>query len=222
MIIYGSSLSMFVRKAIAFAREKDVAFELARGGMGAGGEDFAQASPFGKMPALRDPGVDQGRDFTIADSSAICHYLEAKHPHPALIPADPIGRARTIWLDEFGDTILAAAVVKMFFNRVVAPKLLKQPGDEAAAATAEAVEVPRALEYLETVAPATDGGFLVGETLSLADLAVASPFVNLAHVGWTIDAVRWPRTNAYIARMLARPSFALSIAAEQRTLAGLG
>ena len=173
---------------------------------------FRAASPFGKMPALADG------DFGLADSSAIIHYLEAKYPEPALIPAEPKLRGRTIWFDEFSDTILAACGAKMFFNRVVAPRFMKRPGDEAAADAAERNELPPILDYLETVVP-DDGGYLVGDGLTLADLAVASPFANLGHLGCELDAARHPRTRAYVERILARPSFAPWIERETAFLA---
>jgi glutathione S-transferase len=218
MIIYGTSISPVVRKTLVFAAEKGVAVEVVAVGLGQGGPDFHEASPFGKMPAMRDPGADDGRDFTISDSTAICAYIEAKHPEPVLIPHDPMPRARTIWYEEFSDTILFPVGSRMFFNRFVAPKVLKRAGDEEVAAKAEAEELPPLMDYLERVVP-DDNGFLVGDTLTLADIAVASPFVNLQHIGWMCDPVRWPRTSAYVARILARPSFAAMIANEQRLIA---
>ena len=126
MIVYGSSLSPFVRKVLAFAGEKGIALELKNVVPGSDDPDFLAASPFGKMPGFSDG------DFAISDSSAIIHYLEAVHPEPALIPAEPKARARTIWFDEFGDTILCGCGAKMFYNRIVAP-LLGREGDLAVA-----------------------------------------------------------------------------------------
>lgn len=219
MILYGSSVSPFVRKVLVFAREKGIDLELRPAGMGRGGVEFDEASPFRKMPALRDPGVDGGRDFVIADSTAIVTYLEAKQPEPALIPADPIARARTIWFEEFADTMINAVGGRIVFNRLVAPKVLKIAGDEAVAAKAEADELPPLLDYLDSVA--RPDGFLVGDALTLADIAVASPFATLAHAGVTIDAARWPNAAGYVAAILARPSFADLIAVERRMMAAM-
>ena len=207
MIIYGSSMSPFVRKALAFAAEKGVAVESLPGGMGGGSPAFKAASPFGKIPALEDG------DFTLADSSAIVAYLEALAPEPNLIPLDAKARAKAIWFDEYADTILAGAVGPMFFNRLVMPKFMKKPGDEAAAANAEANLLPAAVAYLETVIPAS--GFLLEDRLTLADIAVASPFVNLMHLGWSPDPAVHPKVAAYVAAIHARPSFAKYIAAEK-------
>ena len=217
MIVYGSSMSPFVRKVLAFGIEKGIALELSPAGMGRGGPAFEECSPFGKMPGFRDPGADNGRDFCISDSTAIITYLEAKFPEPNMIPIDPIARARTIWFEEFTDTIMFAMAGKVFFNRFVAPKVLKQPGDDALADAAVEIELPPLLDYLET--QVTASGYLVEDRITLADIAVASPFVNLGHVGCPIDAARWPKTAAYVRGILARPSFAPIVAAEQAFVA---
>jgi glutathione S-transferase len=212
MILYGSSLSPFVRKVLAFAAEKGIELEVVPVGPGDPNPDFRAASPFGKMPGFADG------DYRLADSSAIIHYLEAKHPEPALIPADPRSRGRTIWFDEFGDTILAACGAKMFFNRVVAPRFLKRPGNEEVANAAERDELPPILDYLETVVPG-GGGYLVGDSLTLADIAVASPFANLGHLDCRLDPARHGRTRAFVERILARPSFAPWVERETAFLA---
>jgi glutathione S-transferase len=206
VIVYGSSLSPFVRKVLAFAAEKGIEIELKPTGLGNKDPDFLEASPFGKMPGLRDG------DFAISDSSAIVAYLEAVKPEPNLIPADPKARARTIWFDEYSDTILFACGGKLFFNRIVAPRFLGQPGDEAIAAKAECEELPPLLDYLERMIPKS--GFLVEDRLTLADISVASPFANLQHLNVAIDAARHPRVKAYVEAILARPSFAPWIARE--------
>ena len=62
------------------------------------------------------------------------------------------------------------------------------------------------LDYLERTVP-DEEGYLVGDRLTLADLAVASPFVNFHHAGSPIDAARYSRIVAYVDRILDRPSF---------------
>ena len=212
MIIYGSSLSPFVRKVLAFADEKGVEVELQGTGFPNHSAEFLEASPFRKMPAMRDG------DYTLADSSAIIHYIEAKHPEPALIPADAQLRGKTIWYEEFADTLLFSCGAKIFFNRIVAPRFMGRPGDLEAAEQAELNELPPILEYLEKVVPG-DGGFLVGDRLTLADLAVVGPFANFRHTETKVCPERYPRTVAYVDRILARPSFAQWVERETAMLA---
>ncbi|MBW0008366.1 MAG: glutathione S-transferase family protein [Sphingomonas sp.] len=212
MIIYGSSLSPYVRKVLAFAAEKGIDLELQGTGMPNYLPEYLEASPFRKMPALRDG------DYTLADSSAIIHYLEAKHPEPALIPAEPRARGKVIWFDEFSDTIFTACGAKMFFNRIVAPRFLGREGDLAAADTAEREELPPILDYLERVVPEA-GGYLVGNSITLADISVASPFANLAHLDCKLDPGRHGRVRAWVNSILSRPSFAPWVEREMAMLA---
>lgn len=212
MILYGASLSPFVRKVLAYAAEKGLEIELKPGGMGRGGAEFDEVSPFGKMPGFRDG------DFTISDSTAIITYLEAKFPEPNMIPTAPETRARTIWYEEFGDTIVMGCGRKMFFNWVVSPKVLKRPGNLAEADAAERDELPPILDYLERTIP--ESGFLVEDRLTLADLAVASPFANLGYMDVRPDPARHPRTAAYVDAMLARPSFAAWLDKERAFVRG--
>jgi glutathione S-transferase len=207
MKVFGNTLSPFVRKTLAFAAEKGIEVELVAAGMGQGPPEFRQASPFGKMPGFQDG------DFLISDSTAIITYLEAVKPEPNLIPVEPKARARAIWFEEFADTIVGACVGKVFFNRIVAPRFLGREGDLAAADEAARIEVPKALEYLESVVPAS--GFLVEDRITLADIAVASPFQNLHLAGCAIDPKAYPKSHSYIEAILARPSYAAMVQRER-------
>lgn len=200
MIVYGASLSPFVRKVLAYGAEKGLELEHKPIGLGSDDPDFLASSPFRKIPGFSDG------DFAISDSSAIIHYLEAKYPEPALIPAEPEARARTIWFDEFADTILCACGAKMFFNRIVAPRFLGREGDLETADKAEREELPPILDYLERTIP--ESGWLVGGGITLADIAVATAFANLRHLGIALDSDRYPKVAEFAERMLARPSFA--------------
>jgi len=211
MILYGSTMSPFVRKVAAYAAEKGIQIDLQPTGFPNPTPEFSAASPFKKMPALVDG------DYRLADSSAIIHYLEAKFPEPELIPADPRERGRVIWFDEFADTLLFACGAKIFFNKVVAPRFLGRDGDLSVAETAERDELPPLLDYLEGVIPAS--GYLVGDRLTLADISVAGPFANFSHCDVAIDSSRYPKVTAYTHSILSRPSFAPFVEREAAYLA---
>jgi glutathione S-transferase len=198
MILYGSSLSPFVRKVLIFAAEKGVELESRPVAIGQPDPEFRKISPFGKIPGFVDG------DFTISDSTAIVTYLEAKYPEPALFPADPRERARAVWYEEFVDTILVAAGAKVFFNRIVAG-LIGRTGDLAVADKAAAEELPPLYAYLEGVMPDREG-WLVGDRLSIADIAVGSVFVNMMHCGEQPDSARYPKLCDYLTRWAERPS----------------
>jgi len=209
-VIYGGLLSPFVRKVMVFAREKHIEFELKSVALGDVDPAFRAASPFGKMPALVHG------DLKLPDSSAIVQYLEALHPTPTLIPAEPAARGRVIWFDEFADTILFEVGRKLFFNRVVRPLVQGKPGDTALAEKAEAEDLPPLLDWLETQIPASL--HLVDDRLTLADISVASVLANLGHASGCLLDGRWPGVAAFAAAHHARPSFAGILAAETRFL----
>lgn len=212
MKLYGAPVSPFVRKILVLAAEKGLELELIPIGLGDQNPDFLACSPFRKMPAFTDG------DFSISDSTAIATYLDTKYTDKNMIPADAENRARVVWFDEFADTILVSAAGAMFFNRVVSPKFVGKPGDDAAAAKGEADMAP-ICAYLEDVIGA--GGYLVGDALTLADISVASPFVNAAHAGYIPDAATYPKLTAYLAQLHTRPAFADWIRRERKML-GLG
>ena len=209
MILYGAPVSPFVRKVLAFAAEKSVALELVPIGLGDQNPEFLACSPFRKMPGFTDG------DFNISDSTAIVTYIDAKYPEMPLIPTDPANRARAVWFDELADTILTAAAGAIFFNRIVSPKFMDKPGDDAAAAKGETDMTP-ICQYLESVI--RPSGNLVGDSLTLADISVASPFVNAAHAGYVPAAATYPKLTAYLAAIHARPSFSDWIRRERKVL----
>ena len=106
----------------------------------------------------------------------------------------------------------------MFFNRIVLPRFFGKPGDEHTASKAECDALPPLLDYLETVVPEA-GEFLVGGRITLADIAIASPFANLTHLRCPRDTNRHRRVYAYVDSILARPSFAPWIERETAILA---
>lgn len=213
MILFGASVSPFVRKVLVVAAEKGIALEN-RPINPTTSDDagFLAASPFRKIPAFRDG------DYTLADSTAIVSYLEAKFPTPALIPQEARARGKAIWFEEMADTILYGVEFKIFFNRIIAPGFLNMPGDQKEANEAQTTLLPPLYAYLETVAPAA--GFLAGDDFSIADIAVTSMIVNMTYANAAVDPAKYPQLAAYHARISARPSFVKLIAAD-RAMMGL-
>lgn len=211
MILFGYSISPYVRKVLIVAAEKGIALDVRpvnpRTSDDAG---FIAASPFRKMPALADG------DFTLADSTAIVTYFESLKPTPAFLPTDARARAKAIWFEEMADTIMFTASSPIFFNRCVSAKFLNIPGDEKVANETQANVLPPIHAYLESVAPAN--GYLVGDSISIGDVAVTSQLINLALGGAPVDAAKYPKLAAYYARMVARPSIAPIIAADRAIL----
>jgi glutathione S-transferase len=210
MILLGTSVSPFARKVLMFAAEKGIVLEHRPLRPGNDDPEFRLASPFGKIPAFKDG------DFTLADSTAIVAYLEAKFPNPPLIPTEPRARAKAIWFEEMSDTVMHPSCSKIFFNRVLLPLRMQKPGDEARVAEAETNELPPIFAYLESVIPVS--GFLVDNTLTIADISIVNQLVNLTYSGIRIDATKYPNLVIYYATHSARPSIRGLIAADKAML----
>jgi glutathione S-transferase len=197
MIVYGTSISPFVRKVMFFLGEKGLKTDHVPLFPNSTDEAFRECSPFGKLPGFADG------DLKIADSSAICHYLEKKYPETPLLPSKPEDLARVIWFEEFNDTLLFPSMGKIFLNLFLKPKLFGQEADMAAAQVG-IDELPPLYDYLESQ---INGPFLVGNQISLADISLACPFVNLKMVKQIPDPAKWPKLTAYIAGLQSRPAF---------------
>jgi glutathione S-transferase len=198
--LYGTLGSPFVRKAIVALTEKGIAYEHDPVVPFGANPEYRKISPLGKIPAYRDG------DRTLADSSVIIAYLERTHLEPPLYPSDPYDYARALWFEEYGDDGMAPILgTKIFFARVIGPRFFNQPADEAVVKKVLDEEVPPLFDYLEK--EIGDKKFLVGNRFTIADIGIATVFVNFQHAGCSVDAKRWPKLAAYIERIHNRPSF---------------
>ncbi len=209
--LFGANVSPFVRKCRVFLAEKRLAYEHESVNPYQPPSFYRQISPLGKIPALLDG------DRSIADSTAICLYLERCNPTPALYPGDHYQFAQALWIEEYMDSgFLPVAGNGVFRPLVLGPVAMNQPlTKEIKEAALEVVEnqIGPMWDYLER----TLGGneFFIGNGLSIADIAVASGHVNLWHAGVDPDLDHWPKLAAFLARMWARPSFKALLAEEQ-------
>ena len=206
LVLYGAPLSPFVRKADAVLREKNVPFQLESVNIMPMPDWFKEISPARRIPVLRDESVGkEGTLGTIPDSSAICAYVERKHPEPALYPSDPYEYARALWLEEYSDSELAGVVGMGIFRPIQFMRFQKKDPDLETARRSYAEKLPRVLDYFEGELGTDD--FLVGHTISIADIAFATCLTQMTLVAGPVDAGRWPAVAAHHERMSGRPSF---------------
>jgi glutathione S-transferase len=197
--IIGSYMSPYVRKVLVCLDLKGLAYDIDPIVPFFGDDRFSQLSPLRRIPVLIDDRV------TLSDSSVICQYLEDRHPDPPLYPKDVAERARARWLEEYADSRMGDVFIWRLFNQVaIRPRVFGEPTDAAIVAQTLAVEIPGVLDYLETQVPRE--GFCFGSP-GIADISIAAFFRNAAFARFQVDAGRWPATAAFVARVLALPSF---------------
>lgn len=212
MIVYGSGLSPYVRKVLVTAAEKGLEIGHTPSLPHDQSAEFRAASPTGKIPGFADG------DFKVGDSSAIVTYLEAKSPAKSVLPADPKLRAKAVFYQQYADTILFPVITQIFFNRVAA-RLVGVPPDLAAADRAQKELLPPLLAFLD--GEVGDKKFLVGDGLTLGDIAVCCHLLNADYGGAPLDGAEYPKLKAYFKGITARPSFASREASDRGILASL-
>lgn len=162
-------------------------------------DDFTAKYAPGQVPVLE---LDDGT--MIGESISICRYFEELHPEPPM----------------FGRGALEAAIVDMWIRRV--EFILMNPVGAVWAHThpfTAKVVVPQYTEYGESNRPKaiaamqvfdkalTDGGFLAGETYSVADIALLTTIDFARFIGVPMpDGATALRD--WHARVSARPSAA--------------
>lgn len=203
LVIYGMGPSPFVRKVRVAFVEKGMDYTLENVNIFPAPDWFKEISPLKRIPVLRD--TDRPEPNTIPDSSAICAYAEQVRPTPSLYPADGFERGRAAWIEEYADTEMAGVIGLGVFRPVALAALMGKDIDAATAEKTMAERMPAIFDFLE--AELGDDDYLVGNSFSIADISVATQFVNLQHAGFKPDAAQWPKLADYVARMHDRPSF---------------
>jgi len=163
--LYGywrSSASWRVRIALHF---KGLAFDyapihLVKDGGVQNSEAYRALNPLGSVPLLEfEHG---GRTHRLSQSLAILEYLEEAHPAPALLPAEPLARARVRMLAE-----LVNSGIQPLQNLAVVQHLKHVlHADEQAWA---AHWIARGLAALEASVAPSAGRYCVGDAPSFAD-----------------------------------------------------
>lgn len=168
------------------------------------GENRAAAhtarNPAGQLPTLE---LDNGA--MLAEITAICEYLEEKHPTPALIGATPEERANVrMWTRRVDLNVCEPMTNGFRFAEGLG--LFKDRVHCIPAAADDLKKIARdRLTWLDGLIAGRD--FIAGPKISLADILLFAFLEFGAQVGQPLDAAN-KNLTAWYARMAARPSVA--------------
>jgi len=161
------------------------------------GEAYRAVNPQGLVPTLE---VGEAR---LGQSLAICEYLEELHPEPALLPAEPLARARVRQM-----ALLIACDIHPLNNFSVLLALKELGIDEAARNGWYRANVERGFAALEALVAEHDpaGGFCHGDAPTLADVCLVPQMYNARR--FECDLSGCPRLVAIDGRCQGLPAFA--------------
>lgn len=206
IVLFGLERSVYTRIARLALEEKGVPYSLREVEIfGPDGvpEDHLKRHPFGRIPVL------QHGSFTVYETSAICRYVDEMFQGDSLQPAGVERRARMNQIVGVLDSYAYRPLVwGVFVQRVSVPLIGGLPDESLIATSLESSSA--CLGALEAMAG--DAPFLVGKSVSLADLH-AFPMLRyfcLAPEGLTV-LKRHTRLYHWYQAMLVRPSVVSTI-----------
>jgi len=193
--IYGIPISVHTRKAIVTAILKNIDYSLE----GAvipfiPPRNWTALSPTGLIPVMQDG------DFSTAESTSICVYLERKKPAPPILPDGDREFSQAMFFDGYSGWIFRTFSRGLFFQRIISPQIYRAATDQVLIDELLAQQRPKIFGYLES---RIDGKFLAGPALSLADISIVSNLINYQYLGFTIDPGQYPKLARYTADILA-------------------
>ncbi|MGR3712553.1 MAG: FtsZ-binding protein FzlA [Shimia sp.] len=191
-------LSPFCRKVRLCMGEKRLEVELVEERYWEQDPDFLRRNPAAKVPILKMDGK------MMADSNAICEYLDEAYPEPALMPRDPDGRYEVrrlvAWFD---DKFHHEVTSKLLYERVN-KKLMGTGYPDSTNVKAGAKAIKYHLDYMTWLLD--HRRWLAGDVMTMADFAAAahlSALDYISDVDWNRSAV----VKNWYATIKSRPAF---------------
>ena len=192
--LHGFAVSNYYNKVKLAMLEKGLAFDETLN-WATKDEATLARSPLGKVPFVEIDGVP------VAESQVILEYLEDAHPQPALLPADPVARAKVRELVAFLELHLELVARRLypqaFFGGTVSPEVIE----------ATRKDLRRNLDAFVRLAKFSP--FVAGDAFTMADCAavVHLPLLSMAtRAIYGEDWLAGSPSKAYLAMMKERPS----------------
>jgi glutathione S-transferase len=198
-ILYHLPLSPYARKVRLALNEKRIPFELRLERVWERRNEFMDMNPAGTVPVLTEEN-----GLVLADSYAICEYLDEAYPELPLMGRTLAERAEVRRLVAWFDGKFAREVTANLYYEKQMKRLMGRGNPDAAALRAGYANLKPHLDYLGWLAETRL--WLAGNFLSLADLTAAAHLSALDYIGdvdWSVNDA----AKDWYARVKSRPGF---------------
>ncbi len=197
MKLYSGTTCPFSHRCRIVLFEKGMDFEIIDVDVHNKPEDLAVMNPYNQVPVLTE------RDLVLHESNIINEYIDERFPHPQLMPADPVMRARArLFLYRFE---------KEIFHHV---ELLEQGGSKSALEKAR-VAIRDSLSVISPVF--TKQKYMLGDEYSMVDVVMAPLLWRLEHYD-----IQLPKQHSaimkYAERLFSRQTFVDSLTPAEKAM----
>ena len=185
MTLYSGTTDPFSQRCRIVLFEKGMDFQIIDVDVFNKPEDLAVVSPHNKVPVLVE------RDLILYEANIINEYIDERFPHPQLMPADPVMRARArLFLHRFESELFCYIDPIEHGAQKVADKARQTVRDN-----------------LMQIAPVfTKQKYMLGDEFSMLDVAIAPLLWRLEHYGIQLGKEAAPLMK-YAERLFSRPAY---------------
>jgi RNA polymerase-associated protein len=197
MVLYSGTTCPFSQRCRFVLFEKGMDFEIRDVDLFNKPEDINVMNPYGQVPILVE------RDLVLYESNIINEYIDERFPHPQLMPADPVMRARTrLFLFNFER--------ELFVHVQVLENSNNQKAIEKARSTIR--------DRLTQLAPIMlKNKYMLGEDFSMLDVALAPLLWRLDHYGIDLPKTAAPLMK-YAERIFSRPAYIEALTPSEKVM----
>ena len=203
MYLYSGPTCPFSHMSRILLNETGCEFEIKSvdlGGIVQNEEDLAvvRMSPYGELPVLTE------RDLLLYNVFVVNEYIDERFPHPQLMPAEPVGRART--------RLFLHVLERELFPFV---RILENPKSTE---ERRALARRRLRENLDVLSMRVgDTKFLLSDEFGIVDVVLAPILWRIPYYDIQLSATS-SKLEIYAQRLFARQSFIDSMTAQERTM----
>ncbi len=201
MVLYSGTTCPFSQRCRFVLFEKGMDFEIRDVDLYNKPEDISIMNPYGQVPILVE------RDLILYESNIINEYIDERFPHPQLMPADPVMRARArLFLFNFErELFIHVQQLERRDHSKESGKLMERARQQIR-------------DRLTQLTPIfIKNKFMLGEEFSMLDVAIAPLLWRLDHY-----AIEMPKSAAplmkYAERIFSRPAYIEALTPSEKVM----